>query len=192
MSLIASPLYSCDYVNGQQRLRVFDYDTASKVWTPLNTRRAQWLAEDDGYWLYIDEERSLYYTEVGDVGFGWITNRISINDFPRLEFTRQVVGQPQWFASISQRGIITVKNVSEDVPPSGTDRIFFTGGNITIGMDGLFCDNLTELTLLVDKATEFLTTEDGQVLTTVDGELLTTGPVHYLTTAESGKHLSIS
>ncbi len=172
MSLPIPPEYFANWINFQEIRRVFNYNTATGVWTPTadaeNRAEIQVLAEQSGFIIGNSDEAAdgsyaLLWDADGNLKCGWVTDKIYAQDYPRLEFYRQTDSVPTRFAALGKSGILSVLSVTEDVTPSGQDRLLINE-KISLGKDGLLCKTVNEINLLTTSEGEYLISSGGEII----------------------------
>jgi hypothetical protein len=166
MSLELLPRYTVNLVTGSysQPLPMFSY--AAGVFTALPSNAGRITMDTDGAGtttFSIDGKPVFYFDTSGAVALGWVTDKIYPKDWPRIEFVRKVASVPISFAAISNRGIGSFRSIFEQAIPAGADRIILNS-KVSIGVEGLYCDSISEIPALSSAAGRYIATYTGKVI----------------------------
>lgn len=127
-----APVYSVDYVNGRERLPVYSYNRASKVFVPTqyaSGRASLGIANSGWFQASIGGTPVMSVTPEGQVRAVSFSYRRKPNtDYPRLEFVRRVNSIRSVVGSVSQGGKFTVYQLRQEPVSSTTDQMLFMGG----------------------------------------------------------------
>ncbi len=129
-----NPIYHLDFVNGQQRTKIYDYDVNSGLvieTAAAGVATGEVIYTNDGIEFYVVGELAMTISDEGVVAIKELTYLVNPGaDIPRIEFMRAVNSVPQRLAYVDSEGKLSAPSIREgdsSEAPTGLDRMELAG-----------------------------------------------------------------
>ena len=141
-----SAAYYLDFVNQNERVKVFDYDTATRVFTATAaaTGRAVITVGASLISIAVDGVTAMTIDNTGMVSVGIATQFVAPSDYPRLEFMRQSTSVPARLAYLSKAKNLWAPDFSESLVDDALADQFRFFDLAAIGLAGVTADAIQE------------------------------------------------
>lgn len=149
MSLLAiEPKYTIRWRNWGETITLYAYDSTSGelqiVRTEEDLFRIGHSPVQDSW--AVTNQIGLYANVSGRLDVGWLTNKLVINIFPRVEVVRIVADVSRVVATLYPDGTLIVPDASEGEIPEGDDQLILFD-KISFSPAGVIADEIREVTL---------------------------------------------
>jgi len=141
-----STAYYIDYVDQNERVKVFDYNTATRVFTATAAAAARCAitAGASLITITVDGVDALTVSDAGLLSVGVATSNVAPSDWPRLEFMRKASSVAARLAYLSKAKNLWAAGFSESLVDDALDDQFRFFDLAAIGLSGVIADALQE------------------------------------------------